>query len=242
MNLVLDIGNSRTKAALFSADEIICTDSVTELSPDWLDHFIRHERPEAGIISATGMIPEWLPGWMDRAMTWFELTHQTRLPFHNHYQTPTTLGRDRMAGLAGALALGIQPPLLVIDAGTCITVDLLEAGLIYHGGSISPGLRMRLEAMHTFTARLPLAEWQASPTLPGRDTAGALSAGAQWGGICEIEGMILRYQADHPNLNVIVTGGDMDFLARHLNSVIFANAELVLIGLNQILKHELEAG
>ncbi|MCF8237499.1 MAG: type III pantothenate kinase [Saprospiraceae bacterium] len=241
MNLVLDIGNTRTKAALFSSTNPMASNSTTELTEAWLDEFIQADCPDAGIISATGLIPDWLPGWMDRSMTWFELTHHTQLPFQNHYRTPATLGRDRTAGIAGALALGYSPPLLVIDAGTCITIDLLEAGHHYHGGSISPGLRMRLEAMHTFTARLPLAEWQASPTLPGLDTAGSLTAGAQWGGVCEIEGMIHRYRAEHPNLNVIVTGGDMDFLAKHMNSVIFAHSELVLIGLNQILNHELEA-
>lgn len=242
MNLVLDIGNTRTKAALFEADACRKTASTTAFSPTWLDQFLEGIHPAASILSATGVIPDWICDVLTKRGLFIQLDHHTRLPFHNHYLTPETLGRDRIAGIAGALSLGFQPPFLVIDAGTCMTIDLLESGHVYHGGSIHPGLRMRLQAMHHMTARLPEAPWQEHPSLPGRDTMGSLAAGAQWGGICEIEGMIARYQARFPELNVIITGGDMDFLASHLNSVIFAHAELVLIGLNQILNHELEAG
>ncbi len=242
MNLILDIGNTRTKVALFEAGICRKNDSTSTFSVKWLRQFLGDEKPTATILSATGMIPKWTHETLSSLGPLLILDHHTPLPFHNHYRTPETLGRDRIAGLAGAISLGYQPPFMIVDAGTCITVDVLEAGLHYYGGSIHPGMRMRLEAMHKMTARLPIAPWLEHPTLPGHDTLGALAAGAQWGVICEIEGMIARYRNQYPELNVIITGGDMDFLASHLNSVIFAHAELVLIGLNQILNHELEAG
>ncbi|MEZ5032560.1 MAG: type III pantothenate kinase [Saprospiraceae bacterium] len=242
MHLILDIGNTRIKGGIFEQAHLTEAETFTAMTPEDLTAWVQPFRISRAMISATGSIPEWLPGWLDAMVPWMELDHHTPLPFTNAYRTPETLGRDRIAGLAGALALGYQPPFLVIDAGTCITVDLLEEGLLYRGGSISPGLRMRLQAMHSFTARLPLAEWQDDPPWPGTDTAGALLAGAQWGGICELEGMITRYRQKHPNLNVIVTGGDLVFLANHLNSVIFAHPELVLIGLNQILTYAFDAG
>lgn len=242
MHLILDIGNTRAKGAVFENGVLASITSFPSLTPECLTEWTRHVHLTKGIVSATGAIPEWLPGWLDDRLPWMELDHLTPLPYTNAYRTPETLGRDRLAGLAGGLALGYTPPFLVIDAGTCITVDLLEDGFLYRGGSISPGLRMRLSAMHSFTARLPLAPWQDDPPWTGTDTAGALSAGAQWGGICELEGMIARYRTNHPNLNVIVTGGDLDFLAKHLNSVIFAHPELVLIGLNQILTYAFDAG
>lgn len=242
MNLIIDIGNTRTKVALFQADACLKSGSTIAFSVNWLEQFLDDVRPDASILSATGAIPDWVIDKLSDLGTFVRLDHHTPLPFQNHYRTPETLGRDRIAGISGAIALGYEPPFLIIDAGTCITIDLLEAGHHYYGGSIHPGMRMRLEAMHKMTARLPQAPWMDEPTLPGLDTLGALAAGAQWGGICEIEGMIARYRTQHPKLNVIITGGDMEFLAGHLNSVIFAHAELVLIGLNQILNHEFEAG
>lgn len=241
MNLILDIGNTRTKVALFASRKSWRSEWTLALTAEWLDQFLDHVIPDATIVSVTGIRPDWLTDWLNNLGPWMELDHHARLPFSNHYQTPETLGRDRIAGLAGAIELGYHPPFLVISAGTCMTIDLMEDGRHYAGGSIHPGMRMRLEAMHMLTARLPHAPVQADPALPGRDTLGSLTAGAQWGIICEIEGMVARYRNQYPELNVIITGGDMEFLASRLNSVIFAHAELVLIGLNQILNHALEA-
>lgn len=242
MNLIIDIGNTRTKVALFEADTCRKRESTKTFSAHWLNQFLGDVHPTASILSVTGAIPDWVVETLSNLGHLLKLDHHTPLPFQNLYRTPETLGRDRIAKIAGAIALGYEPPLLLIDAGTCITIDLLEAGHCYHGGSIHPGMRMRLEAMHKMTARLPHAPWMDEPTLPGLDTLGSLAAGAQWGAICEIDGMIARYRTHYPELNVIITGGDMEFLVSHLNSVIFAHAELVLIGLNQILNHEFDAG
>ncbi len=242
MQLVLDIGNTRVKVALYEG-VVQQLYAVTEaFSMEWLDQQLRGNAVKKGILSATGEIPEWLPAFLTRHMKWYELSHETPLPFINGYQSPDTLGRDRVAGLAGALALGYKPPLLVIDAGTCITIDLLDGQKLFVGGSISPGMQMRLEAMHTFTHRLPLIAMDEDAVLPGTDTRSALTAGAQMGAVCEIEGQIARYKDLYPKLNVVLTGGDMDFLVRRLKSAIFAHADLVLAGLNYILNHQSDAG
>lgn len=242
MQLILDIGNTRVKLAIYDGP-VLCVRAVSsEFTRAWLEVQLTDWAVDKGILSATGEIPEWLPAYLTTKMPWFELSHQTPLPFTITYQTPETLGRDRIAGIAGALALGYHPPLLVIDAGTCVTIDLLDDQFCFTGGSISPGIAMRLEAMHTFTHRLPLIAMDSDINLPGTDTRSALAAGAQMGTVCEIEGQIMRYKEIFPKLNVVLTGGDQEFLVSRLKSIIFAHADLVLAGLNHILNHQTDAG
>lgn len=242
MQLILDIGNSRVKLAIYHGDDQGTFAVTSHFSKSWLVEHLVNQAVGKGIVSATGPIPDWLPDVLTGRMLWFELNHETKLPFVIGYHTPETLGRDRIAGLAGALALGYEPPLLVIDAGTCITIDILDSNYFFPGGSISPGMHMRLEAMHTFTHRLPLIPMDEHADLPGTDTRRALTAGAQMGAVCEIEGQIARYREQYPNLNVVLTGGDSDFLVRRLKSPIFAHADLVLTGLNHILNYQTHAG
>ena len=243
MELILDIGNSRTKLAVFQGGQLIRKLALANpLSELQLSDFLGEDSPDRALISATGVVPEWLENLVARRPLWIHFDTSTRLPFPLAYRTPDTLGRDRLAGVAGALALGYAPPLLVIDAGTCITVDLLDREGIFRGGSIAPGIRMRLDAMHHFTAQLPLAPYNPDIRLPGTDTADSLAAGAQLGAVAELEGLVRRYTHQFGNLNVVLTGGDQDFLASHLNVVIFAHPDLVLIGLHQILSHHADAG
>lgn len=242
MQLILDIGNSRVKLAIYKGN-VQKSLAVTKIfSESWLLEQLAEYPLERGIVSATGPIPDWLSGILESKMTWFELNHESKLPFVIAYRTSETLGRDRIAGLAGALALGYIPPFLVIDAGTCLTIDLLDPNNVFPGGSISPGMQMRLEAMHTFTHRLPLTALDNDAQLPGTDTHKALTAGAQMGTVCEIEGQIAHYREQYPNLNVVLTGGDTEFLVRRLKSAIFVHADLVLTGLNYILNYQTNAG
>lgn len=242
MQLILDIGNSRVKLAIYDGP-VLCVRAVTsEFTQAWMEDQLTDWEVDKGILSATGEISDWLAPFLTKRMPWFELSHQTPLPFTITYQTPETLGRDRIAGIAGALALGYSPPLLVIDAGTCVTIDLLDDQFCFPGGSISPGMAMRLEAMHTFTHRLPLIAIDQDAALPGTDTRTALTAGAQMGVVCEIEGQIMRYKEIFPKLNVVLTGGDAEFLVSRLKSTIFAHADLVSAGMNHILNHQTDAG
>ncbi len=164
-----------------------------------------------------------------------QLSAQLNLPFNNLYATPHTLGADRMALVAGAMALFPQKNCLIIDAGTCVTYDLLSAEGNYLGGNITPGLQMRLKAMHTFTGKLPLPELILPLEVLGNDTVSCLQTGAYFGLVGEIEWLTAHYQKDFADLHLILTGGDAQLLAKRLKTNIFANPQLLLHGLNKII-------
>jgi type III pantothenate kinase len=169
-----------------------------------------------------------------------ELTADTPLPFHNRYATPATLGKDRLAGIAGAYARFPAQNCLVIDAGTCITYDVLTAAGDFIGGNISPGIGLRFRALPVFTAGLPLVQpGEMSGTL-GNSTESAIRNGVQLGALLEVEGVIARMRGEWDKLNVLLTGGDADFFAKNLKTLIFANPDLVLEGLNKILNYNVQ--
>ncbi len=142
---------------------------------------------------------------------------------------------DRLAGVCGAIELFKETDTLVIDAGTCITYDFVDKQKNYFGGSISPGLKMRFKAVHTFTAKLPLVDSANAVGLIGDSTESSIQSGVINGMIAEIEGIIMRYQDKYPGLRVILCGGDTAFFENKLKASIFAAPDLVLIGLNSIL-------
>ena len=173
--------------------------------------------------------------------SFLELGPATPLPIDNRYRSPETLGKDRLAAVVGAYQLFPGASCLIVDAGSCITFDLLEGGGIYRGGNIAPGIAMRLRAMHAFTARLPAVPVDAGDTgWLGDTTESAMRRGAQLGAALEIEGYIALCSAQIGRINVILTGGDADFLAKKLKSKIFVNHHLVLRGLNKILNYNVE--
>lgn len=200
--------------------------------------FLTNQSAEKIIFSTvSGPLPEIIREWQASETKVLELNSTTKLPFQVAYQTPETLGRDRLAAVAGAYALFPKAHCLVIDAGTCITYDLLNAQGIYLGGNISPGWQMRLDAMHHFTAKLPRPAASAPAKWIGDSTESALLNGALQGLLWEIEGYIRQSTADFASINVILTGGDADFFAKKLKSKIFVNQNLVLWGLNKILNY-----
>lgn len=168
----------------------------------------------------------------------------TPLPLRNAYATPYTLGADRMAAAVGAAWLKPARNTLVVDAGTAIKCDFVEGGHTFRGGSIAPGLRLRFQALHTFTGRLPLLEVAAATAAPtpliGTDTASAIRSGVLNGAAAEVNGLIASYRAQYPALAVLLTGGDASFFQPRLKGRIFAIPELVLIGLHRILVYNVE--
>lgn len=159
------------------------------------------------------------------------------LPIQNLYRTPQTLGADRLAGVVGAVHLFAGQDCLVIDAGTCITYDLIDQQGRYHGGSIAPGIDMKFKALHTFTGRLPLIERKAETPVTGQDTQEALQSGVMIGTVAEVQGIIQLYRQRYPALTVVLCGGDAAFFETKLKAPIFVIPELVLIGLHRILIH-----
>lgn len=235
MNLCIDIGNTRTKAALFDADNIVGYYNYE------LNELMANEEIMCSvnniIISSTRSIVQDVE-YPEHIQTCIILDHETPIPIQNEYLTPKTLGRDRLASSVGAYSIYPDNINMVIDAGTCITFDIVDHNK-YLGGNISPGIRMRSRAMHIFTGMLPEVEIEYNEDIIGRNTETALQNGAVIGTILEIDSFIesIKAKFDQKDLNVILTGGDADFLAIHLKSKIFVRKNIVLIGLHEILKY-----
>jgi type III pantothenate kinase len=165
----------------------------------------------------------------------FMLDHKLPLPIKNNYGTPETLGVDRIAAVCGAQQIFPFQNCLVIDAGTCVTFDIIDKDGVYYGGAISPGMHMRFKAVHTFTARLPLISPVPEAKLIGDSTETSIQSGVINGMAAEMVGIIQRYQVKFNDLRVILCGGDTLFFENKLKASIFASPELVLVGLNSIL-------
>lgn len=236
MNLVLDIGNTRRKAGLFSKNSLVESKVVT----DWLIRDLLDYCKQAGvrriIVSSVAAPDDSLKEPLAQHFDFLELTHETALPFKNRYTTPHTLGKDRLAAVAGAQALLPGQNCFVVDCGTCIKYDLLTEAGEYLGGNIAPGAQMRAKAMHAFTARLPEVEMYLPNDFIGQSTETALQNGAFRGAALEIEGFVGLFQKRFGSMNVILTGGDAFFFEPFLNISNLKNEpHLTLYGLNNIL-------
>ncbi|CCH01899.1 type III pantothenate kinase [Fibrella aestuarina BUZ 2] len=246
VNLAIDWGNTRIKAGWFAGNQLQKT--ARYASPDDLRDALQRQPPQHVIVSSTSRPADELRLALDDfdgGADWLLLSPTLPVPVKNGYETPQTLGADRLAAAAGVAAVCPGEPCLVLDLGTCITADFVSAGEAsgtFEGGLIAPGLQMRLRAMHTFTARLPLPELPALgewPPITARNTRDALLSGAMNGMALELNGLIDRYTNQYPHLRVIVCGGDAPLFVNRLKPGIFAVPDLVLLGLNQILLYNL---
>ncbi|MBK8043499.1 MAG: type III pantothenate kinase [Haliscomenobacter sp.] len=238
MNLVIDIGNTRAKAALFDADRLVSRTSWPEVEIAGLAAFLTNQKVKSVILSSVrrAVDPE-IERKLEKTGRLVRFSHATPVPVQVAYQTPETLGLDRIAAAAGAFARFPDANCLVIDAGTCMTFEFVLSGGRYLGGNISPGLEIRLRAMAEFTASLPLAKLNEVDQWIGYSTDSALRNGAVLGAVMEIEGYIQRCEKEWGNINAVLTGGDALFLANPLKKKIFVHENLVLEGLNKILNH-----
>src|SRR6185436_5882594 len=233
MNLVIDIGNTQTKVAIFDHDKLIKQwkdDRSRPFRPTGVQikeysHFILStvtENSQVELHTTKEKTPD------------IRLNYTTPLPIKNKYKTPKTLGNDRLANAVGATVIFPQKNVLVIDLGTCIKYDFIDKNKNYFGGAISPGLQMRFSALNHFTAKLPLIKSSKKFTLTGNSTEQSILSGVQNGMILEVNGMIEQYKKKYKDLKVILTGGDAPFFADLLKSSIFAAPNLTLQGLNEI--------
>lgn len=233
----VDIGNTRTKWALYDEEMLILTEADTVLNTETVLK-ICHQYPEATCILSSTIHPE---DTLLRAFRSFKsfmiLDPDTRLPFNNRYATPSTLGLDRIALAAAAASTFPGEDVLVIDAGTCITLDFVDNQANYLGGSIHPGLNMRMKAMHTFTGKLPLIEVAVPEKAMGDSTAGCMQVGGTMGAVVEIDAMITIYRSRYPGCKVVLTGGDAPLFFSLLKNEIFALPNFVLTGLLKIAQH-----
>ena len=236
--LVIDIGNSGPKAACFEGDELLPPVVRLRQEEDWsaIDERVTNLGVRNILYATVANVPDrrWLENWKAKGIGVFALDRQRPLPFPSDYGTPETLGQDRIAAVAGTTGR-MQTARLVVDAGSCITLDLVDRNGRYLGGNISPGVRMRLRVMHEGTARLPLVETGTIDGPVGQSTEQALRHGGQGGAVYEIEGLYRRLLPAHPDLQLVLTGGDAPLLLSHFSLKVLHQPHLVLRGLNQIL-------
>jgi type III pantothenate kinase len=235
MDLILDIGNTRTKAAEVLNDGIYKLHVFENGDRNALERVFSLS-PNAIIVSNNNGKSFELPSdWKNKRIIHF--SNQTPLPINNVYATPTTVGNDRLAAAVGARFLWPDNNVLILDCGTCVTADIITATGTYLGGSISPGLTMRYQAMHQLTGSLPLITHQELSEPIGNSTETSIQSGAYFGLLYELNGRIDHYQGIFDELHTVLCGGDATYFVNSLKYRIFANQNLVLIGLNQILKH-----
>jgi len=235
-HISIDIGNTLSKVGIFKEGILLHNASFKNEDLQGIKAYVLANQAEHIILSSVAKSSIELINCLKDSAPIIELSHETSLPFSNNYQTPQTLGMDRVAGIAGAMHFYPETNCLVIDAGTCNTYDFVSKEGIYQGGSISPGLHMRLKAMHEFTGKLPLLNYQEIEDWIGKDTQTSMLTGVIWGMVNEINGFIARYDEAFGDLKVIITGGDAPKFVKHLKKNVFAEPNLLLFGLNKILK------
>jgi type III pantothenate kinase len=239
MILVIDIGNTRIKGALFEDDKMLEVFVFLKIAlQDEVKNILnKHKNISDLIVSSVGNVSnnDFL-GFNNNVKTFF-ISHNSPFPFKNLYTNPKTLGIDRMVLAAGAVIKFPKQNRLVIDAGTCVTYDFINDKNEYLGGAISPGIRLRYESLHNYTANLPLLTMQDVENVIGDSTTNAIHSGVINGLSNEIDGCIDQYKAKYPNFIIILTGGDADFLAKRLKNTIFANSNFLLESLNQTFQY-----
>lgn len=237
MNLTIDIGNTRTKIGVFNTSGLATVLTFDKSAPIRLPELIKQFDIQKAILSSTIDIPNELSATFSEIEKNITLDATTPLPFINQYASKGSLGKDRLALVAAAHDRHPHQNNLVIGCGTCITFNFINKNDEFIGGSIHPGLKMRLQAMHTFTGKLPLIELENKAVLIGNDTKSNLLSGVLLAAVKEIDGMIDEYLVKFPQMNIIITGGDADLLVSRLKNEIFAIPNLTLMGLNHILEY-----
>ncbi|MDR1343872.1 MAG: type III pantothenate kinase [Tannerellaceae bacterium] len=242
MNLIIEQGNTTTKVAIYGKEGCIeasqtYKDSVLCVVRSFFEKYdLKH-----GIMSTVIEPDSELLSFLNNMLPCFIfLDEKTLLPINIQYQTPNTLGKDRLAAVVGANYLKPGENILVIDAGTAITYELIEASGVYLGGNISPGMTTRFKALNHYASRLPLMMEEEDIPQIGYSTKTAIQAGVVNGIVYEMDGYIRDLRCKYPDLLVFLTGGHLFYFERRLKNTIFADINLVLTGLNRILEYNVE--
>lgn len=237
MNLVIDIGNTLTKIAIFSNNQIIFNNNYDSLTLNDLENLLNKFNIANSIIAEVKSFEVSLIELLQEKTNFFKLNQKAKLPFNNRYTTPNTLGKDRIAVISAASNLFPNTNVLVIDVGTCITFDIIDAENNYLGGAISPGLEMRFKSLEHFTGKLPLVKLEENnkPKFIGDSTVNSIKSGVYYGIKHEIEGVIKSYEEQYADLKIVLTGGNAERFEIAPKNRIFADKFFVLKGLNEIL-------
>lgn len=239
IDLVLDVGNTRTKIALFSGDRLVRHSAIASGDARSLTTFLQGATPDRiALASVAGEDNSFFDQLCGLAPV-LSITGASASPLRSLITTPETLGVDRLANAVAARACFAKRAVLAVDMGTCITYDLVDADGVHRGGAISPGLLMRAKAMHAYSARLPLVVPGPNPGSLGTDTTTAMEAGIHYGILGELKEFIRTYGHQFTLPAVVFTGGDALPFARAMKTGIFAHPFLTLEGLRLILHHQL---
>ena len=239
MKLIIDAGNTAVKLAVFDKENLLFDQIVDrgQFISEVKSIFNFYPKITWAIVSAVGFLDKKDIIALSVFCKVHVLTHASKIPFKNSYATPQTLGVDRIALATAAFYINAQANTLVIDAGTCITYDMVNDYGEYLGGAISPGIQMRYKALNDYTDKLPLLERNDPIDIIGNSTQTSIHSGVVKGILLEIEGVIDQYKMRFKDLTVILTGGDAQFLSKRLKNTIFADSKFLLRGLNYLLEY-----
>jgi len=242
MLLAIDVGNTRIKYAVFEQDTILENSffEKTDLNSQLEKILKKFPKLSNLIVAAVGNVQKESFLAFEKRLKVHFISNLDVFPFRNRYETPLTLGIDRLVLAAGTVLSHPKQNRLVIDAGTCITYDFINEADEYLGGAISPGIRLRYESLHHYTAKLPLLEKSEPFDIIGNSTHQSIHSGVINGLVCEIDGFIDRYRERYPNFIIILTGGDAVFLAKRLKNTIFAHSNFLLESLNQTFQYKIK--
>lgn len=242
MDLVLDVGNTRTKAALFQGSEVLAHGIVPSGDVAAVRSFAAEHTVQNIALGSTAAPDQPMLESLSAIAPVLLITGASPAPLGNAYGTPHTLGADRLANAVAAMRRFPGRAVLAVDLGTCITYDVVGADGLHRGGAISPGLHMRARAMHAYSARLPLVHPPEAPTLVGTSTHASLASGIHFGILGELREYISRLRNEEKDLAVVLTGGDAPRFVRGMESGIFALPLLTLEGYHALLLHHRALG
>jgi type III pantothenate kinase len=239
MLLAIDVGNTKIKTAVFEQNTMLQKDSIAY--PNWKNEvkntLKNFPKIKNIVVASVGNLKKEDFLNLSSDVKVHFISNESKFPFQNLYSTPNTLGIDRMILATGAVLQFPNKNRLVIDSGTCITYDFIDENNNYLGGAISPGIRLRYESLHNFTAKLPLLSKENPEKIIGNSTNQSIHSGIINGLTMEIEGFINSNLDENDNFIIILTGGDSDFLAKRLKNTIFANPNFLLESLNQTFQY-----
>ncbi len=238
--LTIDIGNTLIKCGVYKSLQPDTSvpyhlAEVYTIKPGMLDSLVHDYAVEKTIVSSVRQMDDDLMSWI-KSQKALQLSHDLKFNFYNAYETPDTLGLDRMAVVAGGAALAGDQPFMVIDAGTCITYEWVGPNRRYEGGAISPGLEMRYKALNTFTGKLPLVKSYGDANFPGKTTQESIAVGVTSGYLAEINELIRLFNNKYPDPIIFLCGGNADFIQNKCLRTMHLEKHLVLLGLLKIME------
>jgi type III pantothenate kinase len=240
MILIIDVGNTRIKSAVFEQDTLVEVNFFSNESfKISIENILKKfDKITNLVIASVGILEKKAFQSFSNQVKINFISRESNFPFQNNYISPSTLGIDRMVLSAGAVLQFPKQNRLIIDAGTCVTYDFIDDKDVYHGGAISPGIRLRYEVMHNYTAKLPLLSIEDPEKVIGNTTNQSLHSGVINGITFEIDGFIDSIKSKNENFIIILTGGDANFLAKRLKNTIFANSNFLLESLNNLYQYQ----